>query len=700
MSQIFNHYRNKLIRLVYITLLAILPLIGNSQSLFIPHSISDNINTEYDELNPVLSPEGNRIYFVRINHPQNYYGIDGSQDIWFSDKQPDGTWSVPKRINANFNRARNNAILAISMNGQDFLISGQYTGKNHIWKKRGLSLVHTTSDSSFSNPLPVKIPKYHRINKGLSSNTFLSIDEDVLILAFTKKWKKENLNLYVSTKNDKDKWKSPKKLSKNISKEFKSASSPFLSDDGETLYFSGYRKGKENLNRYDIYSCTKTDGTFRNWSNPTKLSDTVNSEMWDSYFKTFAEGSWASFATNRDPKNKSDIYLVKLFEDNPYVEIKGFITNSYKDTSFVGEVKILVNGVEADSVTINDETSEYTLVLPLGEKYEIQASSDNYTAETLEVDVSEIEEFTQMEKDLPLTPLPYVLVSGKYLDSKTKELIPLAAKPRLVINNQIIDTLDWDDPSSYQIKLPWGESYSFQVLADHYEAQKMRLDLTLVENYKEIELDLEAEKFQKFAVLTGKVLNKKTELPLDVPFVVNLNDEPDISSRITQETGQYYLELPLGKEYTLNASAKGFFPVYEMIDLKDEKANIKILKDLFLAPLEIGEHIRINNIFFEHNSFVLKPESYHDLQKVADLLKEYTQMKIEIGGHTDSWGSNSLNQKLSEDRAKSVQEYITAQGVSQERVTYKGYGEEKPIESNRTEKGRSQNRRVEFTIIE
>lgn len=689
-----------IVRLIYISIIALLPILGIAQSKFTPQSISPNINTEYDELNPIMTPDGNRIYFVRLNHPENYYGIDGSQDIWYSDKQTDGTWSEPVRIDANFNKARNNAILAISMNGRDFLVSGQYTGKNHIWKKRGLSIVNTIDSNNFTNPLPVKIPRYHRINKGLSSNSFMSIDEEVLILAFTKKWKKENLSLYVSTKNDKGKWKAPKKVSKNISKDFKSVTAPYLSDDGETLYFSGFRKGKENKDKYDIYTCTRTDGTYRNWTTPTKLSDTVNSHMWESYFKTFAEGSWATFTTNRDPANKSDIYIVKLFEDNPFVEIKGTITNTYKEAAFDKEVKILVNGEEADSVIFNPETSEYTLVLPLGEKYEIQASSENYKPEVIEVDVSNVEEFTSLEKDLPLSPVPYVLVSGKYIDSKSKEVIPAAATPTLVINNEKIDTLNWDDPGSYQIRLPWGESYTFQVLADHYEPQKMRLDLTLVETYKEIDLDLPAEKFQNFAVLTGKVLNKKTNEPLDVAFSVNLNDEPEISSRITPETGQYYLELPLGKEYTLNASAKGFFPVYEIIDIKNEKANIKILKDLYLAPLVIGEHIRINNIFFEHNSFVLKPESYHDLQKVADLLKEYTQMKIEIGGHTDSWGSNSLNQKLSEDRAKSVQEYIVSQGISADRVTYKGYGEENPIESNRTEKGRSQNRRVEFTIVE
>ncbi len=686
-------------RVAVLYILFLLPSLLLAQSHFEPHSISENINTEYQELNPVITPEGDRVYFVRLNHPENYYGVDGSQDIWFSDKQPDGTWSEPKRLDVLFNKARNNAILAITNNGRSMLVSGQYTGKNHIWKKRGLSVV-SVIDSTFAPPIPLKIPKYHRINKGLSSNTFFSNNEDVLLLSFTKKWKKEDLKLYVSTKNDKGKWKAPKKVSKNINKEFKSITAPYLSEDGETLYFSGYKKGKDNKNQYDIYKANKLDGTYRNWSNPVKVSDTINSSMWESYYSTFNEGSWAVFASNRDPKNKSDIYVVKLFEDNPFVEIKGIIKNTYKDAPFAGEAKVMVNGEEADSVIINPETSEYTLVLPLGEKYEITASSDNYNSEPLEVDVSDIKEFTSMEEDLPLAPVPYVYVAGKYVDKKTGEVIPASANPRLVINNEVIDTLSSDYPGSYEIRIPWGESYTFQVLADHYEAQKMRLDLTLVETYKEVELDLPAEKFVKFAVVTGKVMNKKTDQPLDVPFSVDVNDEKDISSRITEETGNYYLELPLGKEYTLNASAKGFFPVYELIDLKDEKSTIKIIKDLYLAPLAIGEHIRINNVFFEHNSFVLKPESYHDLQKVADLLKEYTQMKIEIGGHTDSWGSNALNQKLSEDRAKSVRDYIVSLGVDESRVIFKGYGESTPIETNKTAKGRAQNRRVEFTILE
>ena len=73
---------------------------------------------------------------------------------------------------------------------------------------------------------------------------------------------------------------------------------------------------------------------------------------------------------------------------------------------------------------------------------------------------------------------------------------------------------------------------------------------------------------------------------------------------------------------------------------------------------------------------------------------------IEISGHTDNQGGEAYNQKLSENRAKSVFEYLLNNGIDKSRLSYKGYGEEKPVDSNDTEEGRANNRRTEFKILE
>jgi outer membrane protein OmpA-like peptidoglycan-associated protein len=108
-------------------------------------------------------------------------------------------------------------------------------------------------------------------------------------------------------------------------------------------------------------------------------------------------------------------------------------------------------------------------------------------------------------------------------------------------------------------------------------------------------------------------------------------------------------------------------------------------------------HIKIDQkIYFEYNKAVIKPISFSILNEVAKVLKDYPNITICVEGHTDSRGSERYNLKLSQRRAEAVREYLMAQGISPQRLTAKGYGESRPIASNRTKVGRAANRRVEF----
>jgi len=120
-----------------------------------------------------------------------------------------------------------------------------------------------------------------------------------------------------------------------------------------------------------------------------------------------------------------------------------------------------------------------------------------------------------------------------------------------------------------------------------------------------------------------------------------------------------------------------------------------------LAPtLEVGESITLRNVFFRTGKYDLLDISIVELDKVVEMMKSHPAMRIELGGHTDNVGSDQLNQKLSENRAKTVYDYLVAHGVEASRLTYKGYGSSQPVADNRTPEGRRQNRRTVFTIVE
>jgi outer membrane protein OmpA-like peptidoglycan-associated protein len=108
----------------------------------------------------------------------------------------------------------------------------------------------------------------------------------------------------------------------------------------------------------------------------------------------------------------------------------------------------------------------------------------------------------------------------------------------------------------------------------------------------------------------------------------------------------------------------------------------------------------LKNIFFETDKHDLKETSKIELNKLIRLLETNPGLKIEIGGHTDNVGSHEYNITLSENRAKTVNQYLVENGIEQSRLLYKGYGETKPVDTNETPEGRAINRRTEFKVIE
>jgi outer membrane protein OmpA-like peptidoglycan-associated protein len=214
---------------------------------------------------------------------------------------------------------------------------------------------------------------------------------------------------------------------------------------------------------------------------------------------------------------------------------------------------------------------------------------------------------------------------------------------------------------------------------------------------------LEKEKPNPVILVSGNVYNAKTKEPLSASLVYEtLPDGTEAGNGLSSPAdGSFKIVLPYDKNYSIRASADKFFAISENLNLDSMvKAGFKVIhKDLYLVPIEIGQIVRLNNVFFDFDKSNLRPESFVELDRVVKLLKDNPAIEIEMSAHTDSYGTDEYNFKLSDSRARSCMEYILSKGISPKRITSKGYGESQPVATNDTDEGRQLNRRVEFKIL-
>jgi outer membrane protein OmpA-like peptidoglycan-associated protein len=202
-------------------------------------------------------------------------------------------------------------------------------------------------------------------------------------------------------------------------------------------------------------------------------------------------------------------------------------------------------------------------------------------------------------------------------------------------------------------------------------------------------------------VVEGKVLNSKTNLPVEAMISYEiLPDGKDAGlARSNPSTGEYKIILPYGKTYGYRAEAKGYISVNEHFDLTDPKQYQEITNDLLLIPIEAGQTIKLNNVFFVQSKAEMFPSSYLELDRLIKIMKDNPTMEIQLQGYTDNQGDPKKNIDLSQQRVDAVKNYMISRGISVKRIQGKGFGGANPIADNSKEETRKLNRRVEFVIV-
>ncbi len=188
---------------------------------------------------------------------------------------------------------------------------------------------------------------------------------------------------------------------------------------------------------------------------------------------------------------------------------------------------------------------------------------------------------------------------------------------------------------------------------------------------------------------TGNEISGRIEL-------INLSNK---RMMLSDSSTRFFTTLETHGMYGLNVYRSGYLFYSANFQPTPSGIDSPFIVTALLKPIKMDQSVVLNNIFFETDKFDLRPESFPELQKLYTLLKANPDVMVEISGHTDNQGSAAHNAVLSENRAKSVKDYLVKAGISSAAIKTAGYASTKPVGDNNTAAGRAMNRRIEMKII-
>ncbi|MEL6651076.1 MAG: OmpA family protein [Bacteroidota bacterium] len=370
-----------------------------------PKNLGKAVNSRYIENQPVVTPDGKRLYFLRSNHPQNNYGAENSQDVWYSDYNADRKiWSYARRLGNDFNRRQINGMQSISPDGNTALIRGAYKGKKFL--EEGFSICKKEGNT-WGPPEALVIKDFEKMNKGMYSGACMTNDGKVLILFFSEKKDDLSADLYVSFLQDDVTWSKPVSLGSKVNTT-NAEISPFIAADGKTLYFASDRPGGKG--GYDIYKTERQNDSWEDWTDPVNLGEPINTPGFEAYYVVGASGEFAFLATTDRAYGKSDIVQVRLEEaqkPKPVVLMAGQVSDAETQNPVRALIKFTArpDASASTQVTSSPVDGTYKMTLPYGNSYTVVVTATGYQTYTEEINLSQESDYEELLKDLQLLPI-------------------------------------------------------------------------------------------------------------------------------------------------------------------------------------------------------------------------------------------------------------------------------------------------------
>lgn len=589
---------------------------------------------------PSLSFDGNTMYFFRS------VGMNGDHEIFYSERTKDG-WSEPKNI-------------------------GEPVNSHPVADKKGV------------------------LSGGYEA--FPSVSADGSTLYFVRKneegpqdklLRKESENLFClcifkSTKDKDGRWTKPEKLPWPINQDCEKA--PRIMADGRTLIFSSNRPGGKG--GYDMYQSKLNE--LDEWSMPVPL-DFVNTDKDDQLPCISAEGDLMYYTYNN-----SDIFSVVIppklrqFMNNL---VQGYVRDEDSGAGIEAQIEV-TDALTSETLMrleSNAADGRYTIVLPVGKSFNIEFRKPGYSSFTQALDLRKVHKY--QEKVLDVKLFKTVKLTLNVSDHEIYEPIPAFVKIREKGQNTFVfDLKNNPRDGRAHVDLAVGKDYEIILSADHFKSEILEFNVSGLVIYRNFEkyVELVPEKTEVMLNVSDLVNNSKVKAK-----VVLKNKNRD---EVIEVTGNQMVSLRAGDRYEVEVTSdQGYAFNSTVLDLSAGGTLAPV--DIRLMKLEKDAKLTLRDINFESNSVQLSDISYTELRRVIQLMRENPTLRVEVAAHTDDVGSDLYNQTLSQQRAKSVADFLTENKIEPSRFEAKGYGESQAKVANDSETNRAINRRVELRIL-
>jgi outer membrane protein OmpA-like peptidoglycan-associated protein len=462
--------------------------------------------------------------------------------------------------------------------------------------------------------------------------------------------------------------------------------SPIISLDGKTIYF-GREKSPDNLggaeDGEDIWYATSTDG--EKWSPAKNMGSAINTTTVDNPAAISADNNTLMFCA-------VDGFTFRRRNDNGWslpekVTLPYQTEATYMEACLAPSGKAILYSFKAkDNLFYKKEVMERDLYVLLQDKNGVWGKPINLGA-----DINTVKD--EMS--------PFLSADGRTLYFASDGWPGFGGSDIFMSKRIGEEWTKWTNPVNLGPNFNTNafDAYYTVPASGRYAYMVSNTDSYGLADIVRIKLNNET-KPDPVVLVRGKTLNAKTGLPI-AAFILfdNLSTNQEVGkANSNPKSGEYSIVLPYGVNYGLHATAAGYLSVNENLELVSINVYQELQKDLLLIPIEVGQSITLNNVFFEQGKPLLKKESYAELNRLAEVLTDQPSMQIELSGHTDNVGSRDKLIQLSADRVETVRKYLISKGISTKRISGKGFGPDKPIAPNDTEENKKRNRRVDFSI--